>query len=139
MKKIPLFLLFGLIIITSCKTKQSKNETKDKYENSKLTIEEVEKKSPERFLSVTGKDKHNIIGQTVVKGTITNKATVVAYKDVIILISFFSKTGALLEEDEEVIYETLKPGTSNNFKSKYFAPKGTDNITMKIKTAGVEN
>ncbi len=139
MKKIPLFLLFGLIIITSCKTKQSKNETKDKYENSKLTIEEVEKKSPERFLSVTGKDKHNIIGQTVVKGTITNKATVVAYKDVAILISFFSKTGALLEEDEEVIYETLKPGTNNNFKSKYFAPKGTDNITMKIKTAGVEN
>ena len=139
MKQIPLFLLFGLIIITSCKTKQSKNETKDKYENSKLTIEEVEKKSPERFLTVIGKDKHNIIGQTVVKGTITNKATVVAYKDVIILISFFSKTGALLEEDEEVIYETLKPGTSNNFKSKYFPPKGTDNITMKIKTAGVEN
>ena len=139
MKKVPLFLFFGLMFIASCKTKQNNKASKDKYENSKITIEEVEKKNPERFLSVSGKDKHNLIGQTVVKGTISNKATVVAYKDVVVSISFFSKTGALLEEDEEVIYETVKPGTSINFKSKYFAPKGTDNITMKIKNAGVES
>jgi hypothetical protein len=95
----------------------------------------MEKKDPLRFLHVTGKDRHNIIGQTVVKGTIKSSAAAVTYKNIDIIISFYSKTGTLLEEDHEIVYEELKPGSSIDFKSKYFAPKGTDSVSMKVSGA----
>jgi len=33
------------------------------------------------------------------------------------------------------VYESVAPGTTVNFKSKYFSPKGTDSIAMKIVSA----
>lgn len=68
----------------------------------------------------------------MIKGTITNKATVARYKDIDVELAFYSKTGALLEKDHEVIYETISPGTTADFKTKYYAPKGTDSIALKI-------
>lgn len=114
------------------------SQTKDSYETAKETLAEKEAKSPVKFLAVVGKDRKNIIGQTILKGTVTNNATVCKYKDVEIEISFFSKTNALLEKDVEVVYDVLEPGKSTSFKTKYFAPKGTDNVQMKVVRAKVE-
>ena len=139
MKNYTLLTLVIVLLMAACKSQKSESKTNDQYKSSKLTIEQIEKKSPIQFLSVTGKDKHNLIGQTVVKGEIVNKATVVTYKDVSVSIKFFSKTGAVLEEDEEVIYDEVKPGSSINFKSKFFAPKGTDDVKMKITKAVAVN
>ena len=50
-------------------------------------------------------------------------------------LSFFSKTGTLLEKDNETVYDEIAPGTSSNFKTKYFAPKGTDSVGIKIVSA----
>jgi hypothetical protein len=122
----------SLILIVSCNNQNNDSKSKDQYKNSKLTIEQIEQQNPLRFIEVAGKDKHNLIGQTVVKGEITNKATVVTYKDISVSIKFISKTGVVLEENEEVIYEEVKPGSNINFKSKFFAPKGTEDVKMKI-------
>jgi hypothetical protein len=121
-----------LTLIISCNDQNAASKSKDPYKSSKLTIEQIEQQNPIRFLEIEGKDKHNLIGQTVVKGVITNKATVVTYKDIYVTIKFISKTGAVLEEDEEVIYDEVKPGSNINFKSKFFAPKGTEDVKMKI-------
>ena len=56
----------------------------------------------------------------------------VSYKDIDIKLSFYSKTGTLLEEDHEIVYETIHPGYNANFKSKYFTPKGTDSVAMHV-------
>jgi hypothetical protein len=132
MKKTSFILIAALLFLSACKGHQSDAVSKDKYESSKMTIEEIESKNPVRFLSVSGSDKRNLIGQTVVKATVTSSAKVTAYKDIDVKLAFFSKTGALLEEDHEVIYEVINPGETVKFKSKYFAPKGTDNVTMKV-------
>ncbi len=131
---IKYFLLSAitLTLIVSCNDQNSTSKSKDPYKSSKLTIEQIEQQNPLRFLEIEGKDKHNLIGQTVVKGEITNKATVVTYKDISVSIKFISKTGVVLEEDEEVIYEEVKPGSNINFKSKFFAPKGTEEVKMKV-------
>jgi hypothetical protein len=63
---------------------------------------------------------------------------VVSYKDVDVELTFFSKTGALLEKDHEVIYETVAPGNTASFKTKYYAPKGTDSVALKILGAKTE-
>ena len=140
MKKISALALFAAVLITSCNSSSdNKAEAKkDKYEQTKETLEQTEKKNPARFIMVSGHDKHNILGQTVIKGTLTNTAKVASYKDVEVELAFYSKTGALLEKDSETIFETLKPGTSENFKTKYFAPKGTDSVALKVTGAKVE-
>jgi len=135
MKKNFLLSAFVLIFIFSCNDQNTASKSNDSYKKSKLTIQQIEQQNPLRFLEVVGKDKHNLIGQTVVKGEIANKATVVTYKDISVSIKFISKTGVVLEEDEEVIYEEVKPGSSINFKSKFFAPKGTEDVKMKITKA----
>jgi len=129
-----MFVLF----LFACNDKEKKHDsTSDTYETSKMTISEIEAKNPKKFLKVEGRDKHNLIGQTVVKGKISNTATVIVYKDVTIKISFFSKTGSLLEEDEETIYNEVKPGETLEFKSKFFAPKGSSDVKLNLINAKV--
>ena len=139
MKKIfPGLLLMSLVFIACNSNDKTTGKAKDKYEQTKETLEVTEKKNPTRFLSVSGFDRRNLIGQMVIKGTLTNNAKIASYKDVDIELKFFSKTGALLEKDHEVIYETIAPGASLKFKTKYFAPKGTDSIALKVLAAKTE-
>lgn len=137
MKKI--WLISASAILFSCNQSDSKKSAKEKesYEATKESLQEKEKKSPEKFLSVTGHDKHNLFGQTVIKGTITNKATVASFKDVDVQLDFYSKTGTHLETDKETVYEVVAPGQSKNFKTKYFAPKGTDSVALTITGAKI--
>lgn len=139
MKKIIPALIIMSFVFVACSSneKEKEDKAKDKYEQTKETLGETEKKNPNRFLTVEGHDRKNLIGQRVINGIVSNKATVASYKDVDIELSFFSKTGALLEKDHEVVYETIAPGGTASFKTKYFAPKGTDSVAMKIVTAKV--
>jgi hypothetical protein len=139
MKKIPVALAILTLILAACNSSdKTPDKTKDKYEQTKQSLAETEQKNPELFIVVSGHDKRNLIGQTVVKGTLTNNAKVSSFKDVNLELSFFSKTGALLEKDRETIYETLSPGDSKDFKTKYFAPKGTDSVALKVTGAKSE-
>jgi hypothetical protein len=64
-----------------------------------------------------------------------NNAKIVTYKDVDVKISFYSKTGAILEEDHETVFENIAPGKSAKFKAKMFTPKGTDSVSFKVEGA----
>jgi hypothetical protein len=140
MKKIMPALIAVSFVFAACTgdDKTAESKAKDQYEQTKETLEQTEKKNPKRFLTVEGSDRKNLIGQRVIKGTISNKATVASYKDIDVELSFYSETGALLEKDHEVIYETIAAGGSTSFKTKYFAPKGTDSVAMKIAGAKTE-
>ena len=134
MKKMIIFLFFACIMLASCSS-DNDSKAKSEKESYQLTKEELlrkEQKSPQYFLIVSGRNQKNIVGQTVVKGSITNKASVAVFKDVSLKLSFYSKTHALLETDKETIFETFRPGESKNFKTKYFAPKGTDSVALEV-------
>jgi len=136
MKKLLSLLIIACFLITACNSKAEKEiAEKEDYKKAEETLLEKEKKNPLNFLSVTSRDKHNLIGQTVVKGTITSRAKVCVYNDVAIELSFFSKTGTLLMKSEETVYETIEPGKSASFKTKDYAPKGTDSVAIKITAA----
>lgn len=129
MRKI--FYLLIVFLAFSCTEMNSKKNI-DTYEKKKESLEEIEMKNPKRFLSVLSTDRKNLIGQRVIKGTIKNNATVCWYKDVELKISFYSKTKLLLEENKEVFYEIIAAGREQHFKTKYFTPKGTDNVSIEI-------
>lgn len=138
MKKLLCLIAATSIILSACQSKAEKEKVaEDNYEKAKESLEEREKKNPVEFISVTSKDKHNLIGQTVIKGAVHNNAKICTYKDVELELSFFSKTGVLLEKDSEKVYEVIEPGKSAEFKTKYFAPKDTDSVALKVVGARV--
>ncbi len=140
MKRILTVLFVCSVAFIACNGDEQAAEAKanDKYEQTKESLEETEKKSPKRFLSVEGNHKKKLFGRTVIKGTISNKATVAKFKDVDVELSYFSSTGALLLKEHEMIYKEIEPGNSLDFKAKTYAPKGTDSISMKIYAAKTE-
>jgi len=139
MKNIFLLFLVTSLILFSCNSDSEKKlqAEKESYQLTKQNLLKKEQKDPANFLRVKGSNRKNIIGQTVVMGTITNNATVAVFKDVQINLSFYSKTKALLETDKETIFETFDPHESKTFKTKYFAPKGTDSVALQISNAKV--
>jgi len=139
MKKSIAIIFVASIVLFSCSPDTASKEKSEKqsYQLTKDELLEKEQKNPQNFLVVTGHNKKNIIGQTVVKGTLHNNASIATFKDVDVRLTFYSKTQALLETDEETIYETLGPGETQDFKTKYFAPKGTDSVGLEVLRAKV--
>ncbi len=129
--KSAFLLLLVLISIYACNNNGVVNEKSEKnYEKAKESLAAVEQKNPSKFLVVEGDKKKNLIGQTVVKGKITNTAKMVSFKDIHIKLQFYSKTSTLLEEDVETVYDVVNPGQTISFKTKYYTPKGTDSLAL---------
>lgn len=128
-------VLIMLAFLACSNEKKEKGFDKANYEEVKENLADKEKNNPTKFLAVENSDRKNIIGQTVVKGTIHNKATIASYKDVQLKLSFFSKTAVKLDEAMETVYDNIPPGETIKFKTKYFAPKGTDSVSVKVITA----
>jgi hypothetical protein len=129
---------FVILVLASCNSAEKKFDNQT-YEKTKETLEEKEKKNPEQFLVVSSTDRKNIIGQKVIKVTVKNNASVCTYKDIKIRIGFFSETGTRLTEEEETIYESVSPNTSIKYKTKFFAPKGTDDVKVTVVDAKVDS
>lgn len=139
MKKIAGIALVPLLLLLACNNNGTESVSdKANYKKATETLLEKEKKNPIAFLKVNSHDKHNLLGQTVIKGSIDNNAKVCSYKDVQLQLSFFSKTGTLLEKSNETIYDVIAPGKSVDFKTKYFAPKGTDSVGIKVLAAKIK-
>ncbi|HUZ62022.1 MAG TPA: hypothetical protein VMU83_24820 [Hanamia sp.] len=134
MKQFISLLLISSIFLFACTTDSTSKEKAEKqsYQLTKDELLKKEQKNPQDFLMVSGYNKKNILGQTVVKGTILNKASIATFKDVEINLSFYSKTQALLETDKETEYITIGPGQAKDFKTKYFAPKGADSVALQV-------
>ena len=54
----------------------------------------------------------------IIKGTFMNKASLAKYKDVVVKVSFFSKTKTLIKEESYVLYEYYEPHSSKEFAMK---------------------
>jgi hypothetical protein len=118
----------------SCKDEKKKfNDVT--YEEQKETLEQKERKNPLHFLKVEGDYNKNIIGQTVVKMKIINKASLVSYKNIRVKMLFYDKEGKVFENHEEIFEKQIKPGDYSKLKSKYFAQRRTDSIALSIMSA----
>lgn len=137
--KINLFIILILVpVLFSCSSGgESGLNERDRYEQTKKSLLEREQENPVMFLTATANRKKNLIGQTVVRGRISSTATLAIYKDIVLNLDFYSKTGALLESDIETIFTEVGPGRSEDFKTKYFAPKGADSVAVTVKGAGI--
>lgn len=133
MKAKPLIFLSFLFFFISCASESAKvDKEKESYQDTRALLLEKEKKNPKMFLNVKGNSHKNIVGQTVIKGKISSNSSIASYKDVELQFDFYSGTKALLESDKETIFIEVGPRNTVSFKSKYFAPKGTDSVAISV-------
>ena len=135
MKKV-ISLLFVSMVLISCGDTKKKFDGQS-YEKTKESLEDKEKKNPLTFLEVKGSDRRNWFGQTVIKGIVYNKATLVSYRDVRVKMLFYNKEGKLVANHEDVYTETISPNNFMKFKTRYGTPRGTDSVALSIMSAAV--
>jgi len=95
------------------------NSSEESYEEKVMTIEEIEYSQPTNFLSADATYRENFWGDKIkVKCSITNNATVATYKDVVIRITYYTKTGTEITSEEHVIYEVFPPNSTKTVELK---------------------
>ncbi len=127
-------ILFLPLMLLACNSANNQRPPA-KYEEKKASLEEMERDSPLKFLKITGSHHGNILNQTVVEGEITNKATLVSYRNIQVQISFHDKDGAVIDKEKEILDDVIKPGATNDFKIKTNHVKGANSVTLDIISA----
>ncbi len=97
-----------------------------------------ESQHPTEFLAGEISFHDNLIGQSVIRGHVTNSATAATFKDIELTITYISKTGAPISNEIFTVFEVLKPGQSASFKFKTRSPKGTKDAEMVVSGAKME-
>jgi hypothetical protein len=54
----------------------------------------------------------------IIEGAVSSKAAFATFKDVVVKISFYSKTETLIKEENHVFYEYYEPGSTKYFSLK---------------------
>ncbi|KAA9338961.1 hypothetical protein [Adhaeribacter soli] len=109
------------------------------YEEAQLTIEQTEKVYPKQFIHSDGSFRKNLVGKWVIEGSIKSSATVATYKDVVLDVTYYSKTNSLIGSEQHTLYEYLTPRQTVKFKFKSFGYKGAESIGLGIADASPIN
>ena len=72
---------------------------------------------------------------SLVEGSIKNNASIARFKDVIIVVDFYSKTETQIGQKEFVLYEYYEPNSNENFSLKVYPPAEMGTYRVSIKNA----
>lgn len=131
MKHLIAILLLA-VFATSCGTSANEEKPSAKYEEKKNALEETERSSPLQFLKMTGNNRSNLVNKVVIEADIINSATLVAYKDIEVKITFKDEKGSVIQKDIKTLNMTLSPNTTKGVKVKVKKPKGTASVIFDI-------
>lgn len=133
---IALLIAFILLFVLISISKQSSSST---YQESVMTIQEIEAASPLNYLQADGTYTSNFIGDKVkINGVITNTATVTTYKDVTVRVNFYSKTNTLIGSEDYTLYEFYPPNSKQEFKLKVKAYSNVSTLGWEVINASVK-
>lgn len=103
------------------------------YEEKKMTVEEIERSQPTKFLSAEGSFNENFWGDKIkVHGIVINSATVATYKDAVVEVTYYSKTMTDLGSNQYTIYENFPPNSKTNFELKIDNFKNVNSIGLEV-------
>lgn len=121
---------------------QSENQPSSQELNQKTEKElqqelyEREQANPKKYLDVDATYRVNLAANTIIEGTIYNKASIAAYKNIKIKVEFFSDTDYKLGDDVFVVLENVFANGSISFKQKITGwYENMDHFTCKIVSA----
>ncbi len=79
--------------------------------------------------------RKNLIGETVLTGTLNNTASNTNFKDPVILVTWLSKTNTILGETSYPLNEYIEAGKSVSYKLKVKVPFKYGDINVSVKSA----
>lgn len=89
------------------------------YEEAAVTLEQKELDRPLDFLSVSGSWRETLLGDKLkIKCRITNSARVALFKDAVVRITYYAKSGTELGSVDETVYQVFEPGTTTTVELK---------------------
>ncbi len=96
-----------------------------------------ERMSPASFVEVVIDPKKNLFGESVIEGTLRNKAGSTAYKNVELMIYWHDEAGVTLDSAAEKVFESLDPGETIDFRTKRRGPRKSKSIVVKVAVAEI--
>lgn len=129
------FLIIILFILSCNNNSNYESTTPATYEEKRQSLAEIEQENPTNFLKVEGTYRENLVGRWVLEGSIFNTATTARYKDVVLEITYYSKTNTYLGSETKVFYEYFEPNSEKKFKIKVDGYGGTEKIGYNISSA----
>lgn len=133
---IVFLVIFGITIVSNIIENQSSSST---YQESVMTIQEIEAASPLNYLQADGTYRENFIGDKIkIDGSISNTATVTTYKDVTVRVNFYSKTNTLIGSEDYTLYEFYPPNSKQSFKLKVKAYRNVSSLGWEVINASVK-
>jgi|LauGreDrversion4_2_1035121.scaffolds.fasta_scaffold252270_1 hypothetical protein len=110
-------------------------------------LRKQEMNSPSQYVQLEGVTmKRNLVREagwfrsaeydgSVVEGSIKNTASIARFKDVVIVVEFYSKTETQIGQKEFVLYEYYEPNSNKNFRLKVYPPSEMGSYHVSIKNA----
>lgn len=158
MKKTILILLFTVITLSSCNSGSSAAstsvETPKSTEELKMDLVTQEEAAPLTYLIVDGTMSADEVqtrseglfhaaeyspdGNTI-HGTIINSATLAKFKDVKILVTYYSQTDTPISTEEKIFYEFYAPNSTTVFELKVYPPTDMAKFGIEVKSATPTN
>jgi hypothetical protein len=118
---------FGVISFIN-RNRSGAGTTSNYFEN-KLSLADYERAHPDEFLTASGTYNETILGNKMrIQGTVTNKATVANFKDIIIEVKYYSGTKTLISTERFVLYEFVPAHSKKSFEWKIKPPGGTETM-----------
>lgn len=94
-----------------------------------------EQQSPSEYITHKGVWRENFWGLKVLEGTLSNSATMANFKDIVLTVTWLTKTETELKTENYTIYEYVQAGKSINYKLKVNAPSATAGVRIGIDSA----
>jgi len=120
-------------------------------EELRSELKQIENNSPENYLTIKNAtisdsmllvvkpsffnhSKYAKVGN-IIRGMIRNNASIAKYKDVVITVSYYSKTETLIGSKDYTLYEYYEPHSNNQFSLHVYPPDGWSQFSVNIRTA----
>lgn len=133
---IKTFIALALIISVSIIFEKFNDSSNQSYFEKKKSIQQIENSEPLRFLTADGNYKESFWGNKIkVFGKVTNRATITHYKDVVVRITYYSKTKTVLGRKDYTLYEVFPPNMDKVFELKIDNYKDVNSIGWDVVSA----
>jgi hypothetical protein len=108
---------------------------KSEYE-LQIELRDKEGSNPLDYLRVSYRLEYKVFtGEDKIIGTVHNSASMADFSDIGLAVSYFSKTGTLIDSENFILYEIVNSRSEKNFTLKVKSPPGTKTIGVKIRKA----
>ncbi len=141
------FLILALICIAGYSIYNSRNSgnntnslfntvTEKTPEQLRMELQLQEKQNPANYLKPDITMRKNLISERVFEGNISNTASTATFKDIVLEVSYLSKTESVISKEKFVIYEVIGPQKTISIKKiKTFVPSATEGFSLEVVSA----